>query len=111
MAQHGRRLDGAIDNSEIHWGGVMTNLRIHGRHAPTQMGGRQFPHEDFGKARYIRSLQYADVTGSFKDPERQTLRPFAIKSLCYGVSIPHKDSEYESHMHFGGPGHSKDCPT
>lgn len=89
----------------------MTNLRIHGRHGPTQMGSGHFPHEDFGKARYIRSLQYADVTGSFQDPERQTPRTFATKPLCYGVSILHKDTEYGSHTYFGGPGYSKDCPT
>jgi hypothetical protein len=95
----------------ITWGGEIYNKGVGGHHTLTQMGSGHFPSEGFGKASYIRNIQYMEYTGKFKDPD-QGLVAFATKPSCYSISVANnKNGGYGTHFYFGGPGYSPICQS
>ncbi|KAM1219441.1 hypothetical protein ACFX2J_046273 [Malus domestica] len=92
----------------ISWGGEIFNSKPEGHHTSTQMGSHHFPIEGFGRASYVRNIQYLDNSSQFKDAEH--LRTYATNPKCYDVLVKDKTSNFGTHMYYGGPGYSILCP-
>ncbi|XP_059462308.1 protein neprosin-like isoform X2 [Corylus avellana] len=101
----------AAVGEKVMWGGtVYSSGTKDGSHTSAQMGSGSFPNEGFGKASYIRNLQYMNGDGTFEDADKG-LRTFATRPACYNISLENnKKGAYRTHFYFGGPGFSIACP-
>lgn len=91
----------------VNWGGEIFNTKQQGHHTSTQMGSGFYPEEGFGKASFIKNINYVDYFSTSKDPE--DVNPYATQASCYNIGVS-KDSNYGTYIYFGGPGFSPICP-
>ncbi|BBG98888.1 Protein of Unknown Function D [Prunus dulcis] len=94
----------------VSWGGEIYDSQAEGHHTSTQMGSGHFPDEGFGKASYVRNLQYMDDSSplTFKDPAG--LLTSVTKPSCYNLIVKDKTPDMGTHFYYGGPGFSATCP-
>ncbi|KAI5336883.1 hypothetical protein L3X38_016152 [Prunus dulcis] len=93
----------------VSWGGEVYDSQAEGHHTSTQMGSGHFPDEGFGKASYVRNVQYMDDSSplTFKDPAG--LLTYATKPSCYNLIVKDKTPNMGIHFYYGGPGFSAAC--
>ncbi|XP_059455818.1 protein neprosin-like [Corylus avellana] len=94
----------------VFYGGMIFNAKLNNHHTSTHMGSGHFPSEGHGKASYVRSIQYMDGHGKFKDANGK-LEIDVTNPSCYDVNVVNNNNiVYGSHLYFGGPGYSEKCP-
>ena len=102
--------DLASKADSITWGGEIFTLGKEGHHTSTHMGSGHFSSEGYGKASYVRNIQYIDSNGKFIDAGHE-LEASATKSACYDISVVNNNNGGDgTQFYFGGPGYSAACP-
>ncbi|CAN1217936.1 hypothetical protein LINPERPRIM_LOCUS1182 [Linum perenne] len=91
----------------INWGGEITNTNPQGFHTQTDMGSGHFASEGFGKAAFMRNMEYVDQDGIVKDAH--DLYPYTSRPECYSVAMQDWNDSFGMHFYYGGPGYSNSC--
>ncbi|KAI3516174.1 hypothetical protein L1887_15085 [Cichorium endivia] len=91
----------------IEYGGEVYNAQTEGPHTSTKMGSGHFPSEGYGKAAYIRNMEFVDQDNNLNPI--QTVELLAEKENCYNVRNGF-DSNWGNYIFFGGPGNNPNCP-
>jgi hypothetical protein len=92
----------AVNAETVALGGeVFSSMPKDGHHTSAQMGSGQFPSKGFGKASFIRNIQYMDGGARFNDP-RNGLKTHATRSACCDVIFENnRKGPYGIHLYFG----------
>ena len=89
-------------SDNINLGGELVDSFYGGNHTETEMGSGLFPHEGYGRAAFIKKIQYVDMSDNLVDASY--LYPYATVPSCWNISQVDYSSDvnWSTNFYFGG---------